>query len=223
MLLGENLNSTFSNVYVKNVPDAKTRLEHFKFHANNIGLKYEVFKGIRGDAFVPPEYLIKYRPELYPVPYNQYLVGNWASSLSIHLDAISNNYDSYIICDDDTVFKNIELDHIKLNLPEDWDIIILGEMNNTSIKERCDSDLTFTKIFNDSNLEQSVLVGCQCIAISKKFYFKYLLYTLGLDTHARIGDVLLCLMVEHENINLYKMKPDITYQERVHLAPYVIV
>lgn len=222
MILGENLNSTFSNVYVKNVPDAKQRLEHFKMHSDKIGLQYEVYRGIRGDLFVPEEYMIRYRPSMYPVPANQYLVGNWASGLAIHLDAISNNYDSYVICDDDTVFKNVELDHIKPNLPLDWDIIILGEMNTTS-DIHSDSNLMFTKVFNDGNLEQSVLVGCQCLAISKKFYFKYLLYTLGLDTHGKIGDVLLCLMVEHDDINLYKMKPDITYQERANLTPYVII
>lgn len=222
MILGENLNSTFSNVYVKNVPDAKQRLEHFKIHADKIGLQYEVFRGIRGDSFVPENYMIKYRPNMYPVPANQYLVGNWASGLAIHLDAISKNYESYVVCDDDTVFKNVEVDHIKPNLPIDWDMIILGEMNTTT-NDQSDSAVTFTKIVNNSDLEQSVLVGCQCLAINRKFYFKYLLYTLGLDTHGKIGDVLLCLMVEHDDINLYKMKPDITYQERSNLTPYVII
>jgi hypothetical protein len=220
MTLGQNLNSTFGNVYVKNIPDAKQRLEHFKKSADSIGLQYEVYKGIRGDLFVPPEYNIKYRPNMYPVPANQYLVGNWATTISIHLDAMSDNYESYIICDDDTVFRNMNIEHIKPNLPEDWDIIILGDMivtnNNTE-------NLMFSKIHNNYDLESNQLVGCHCIAINKKFYFEYLLHAIGLDTHGKIGDVLLCLLVENTNINLYKMKPDITYQERIGLTPYVII
>lgn len=222
MTLGENINNTFGKVYVKNLLDAKQRLNHFKSHADSIGLVYEIFKAIKGDTFVPKNYSIKYRPFFYPTPANQYLVGNWASTLAIHLDAISNNYDSYIICDDDTVFKNIELDYIKPNLPVDWDMIILGEINCNNSHE-LNSQIYFEKIVNNTNLEQSVLVGCQCMAINKGFYFKLLLYMLGLDTHGKIGDVLMCLMVENNDINLYKLKPDITYQERSILAPYTII
>jgi hypothetical protein len=170
MTLGQNINSTFCKVYVKNLVDAKQRLDHFKFYADNVGLVYEVFNGIRGDSFVPHSYQIKYRPHMYPTPANQYLVGNWASSLAIHLNAISNNYESYVVCDDDTVFKNVELDHIKPYLPIDWDIIILGEINHTNY-DKLDTSVSFDKIYNSENLEQSILVGCQCIAINKKFYF----------------------------------------------------
>lgn len=222
MKLGQNLNTTFGNIYVKNIPDAKQRLEHFKSQADNIGLQYQVYQGVRGDLFVPEDYTITYRPSLYPTPANQYLVGNWASGLAIHLDAISNNYDSYVVCDDDTVFKETELEHIKPNLPLDWDVLVLGEMNTTANTES-NSNLMFTPVHNDCNLEQIVLVGCQCIAVNRRFYFKYLQYMLGLDTHGRIGDVLLCLMVEHSDVNLYKMKPDITYQERTKLIPYAII
>lgn len=218
--LGENLNATFGNVYVKNVPEAKQRLDHFKLHADSIGLQYEVFKGIRGDLFVPENYLIKYRPTLYPAPANQYLVGNWASTVAIHLDAMANNYDSYVICDDDTVFKNAQIDFIKPQLPADWDVIILGEMGGSS---DAGSNAAFVKIENNPNLESTDLVGCHCIAINKKFYFEYLLHAVGLDTHGKIGDVLLCLLVENTNMNLYKLRPNITYQERTKLTPYVII
>jgi hypothetical protein len=220
MILGKNLNTAFEHVYVKNVPDAKQRLEHFQTTAKQIGLEYEVYRGIRGDLFVPEDYSIKYRPECYPVPANQYLVGNWASSVAIHLDAMSNNYESYVICDDDTVFKNIDIDNIQANLPADWDVIVLGDMATT---EAVGTELTFSKMQSSYNLEGYELVGCHCIAIHSRFYFKYLQYAIGLDTHGKIGDVLLCLLVENTDINLYKMKPDVTYQERVGLTPYVII
>lgn len=45
---------------------------------------------------------------------------------------------------------------------------------------------------------------------------------LQFDTHGKIGDTLIHLLCEQKKVNLYRLLPHITYQERVKLQPYVI-
>ena len=217
MKLGKNLNSTFSNVYVKNIPRATVRMDLFKQHAEMIELQYETFKAIEGNKYVPDDYEIKYRPELYPIPANKYLVGNCYSGIAILLDAMANNYESFITCDDDTIFYNLELEYIKPHLPEHWDIIILG-----SIEKVYRQDTTMP-LFEKMSNDPKELAGCHAIAVHNNFYNTYLMEMLKFDTHGRIGDTLIHFFIEAHSINVYRMLPDITYQERNILSPYTII
>lgn len=216
MKLGENLNNTFGHVYVKNIPKAIQRLETFKLHADAIGLNYTVFRAIEGSNFVPDDYVVKFRPELYPFPANQYLVGNCYSGIAILLDAMSNNYESYVTCDDDTVFYDLDITHIKPHLPDDWDIIILGTFDD--IGTQTDISLSCYKIGNDPK----EIAGSSCIAVHRRFYNTFLMEMLQFDTHGKIGDTLIHLLCEQKKVNLYRLLPHVTYQERVKLQPYVI-
>lgn len=216
MRLGENLNTSFGHVYLKNIPRATKRYESFKNSAEKIGLEYTTFKAIEGHRYVPDEYKIKFRPELYPVPGNKYLVGNCYSGIAIHLDAMANNYESYITCDDDTIFYDLDFECIKPYLPEDWDIIILGTMGQIGPQEP--STAWFSKL--DDNPKE--IAGCSCIAIHSRFYNTFLMEMMMFDVHGRIGDSLVHMLAEQTRINLYRMFPHITYQERTVLKPYTI-
>lgn len=217
MNLGKNLNSTFSNVYVKNIPRATTRLGMFKQHADAIGLNYEVFKAIEGNNYVQDDYRIKYRPELYPVPGNKYLVGNCYSGIAILLDAMANNYESFVTCDDDTIFYNLELEYIKPHLPEIWDIIILGVMEKVTSQDR--TVPIFEKLFDNPRY----IAGCHAIAVHNRVYNTFLMEMMKFDTHGKIGDAVIHMLVQNNNIELYRMLPHITYQERNILTPYTII
>jgi hypothetical protein len=210
--LGKIINEAFSHVYVKNIPSAIKRLESFKKSANDIKLKYEVYKSIVGDLYVPKNYQVKYRSGLYPEPYNQYLVGNHLTWLSIHLDAMRNNYDSYVVCDDDTIFYDIDLPSIKDKLPDDWDIIVLGEMEKT---------ITSNENINFIRTDPK-LAGCQCLAVNKKNYYQILNVMLMFNEIGYTGDTLINYLQGHTISNTYSMYPNITHQERYILKPYTI-
>jgi len=217
MKLGENLNSTFSNVYVRNILRATTRLAIFKQHADAIGLNYEVFNAIEGNNYVQEDYRIKYRPELYPTPANKYLVGNCYSGIAVLLDAMANNYESFITCDDDAIFYNLELEYIKPHLPEVWDIIILGDMWKVATQDRT------VPIFEKLSDTPTYIAGCHVIAVHSRVYNTYLMEMVKFDAHGRIGDALIHMLVQNNKIELYRMLPHITYQERNILPPYTII
>jgi hypothetical protein len=218
MKLGENLNLTFGNVIVRNVPEAKKRLEHFRIYADNISLNYEVFDGIRGDLYVPIDYRLKQRPHLYPSPANQYYVGNFLSFLRIHLYAMSKRFSSYIVCDDDTVFVDHNLKLIKNYLPPDWDVVILGSIANKSTSKTNDE---IDPVFIKPNTPQ--IAGSQCIAINSKCYYRILEYLLNFSNHSNFGDIMLDEMSSKKIIQLYAMFPDVSYQERKVLKQYEFI
>lgn len=218
MKLGENLNLTFGNVMVRNVPEAKKRLEHFRIYADKINLNYEVFDGIRGDLYVPIDYQLKQRPHLYPPPGNQYYVGNFLSLLRIHLHAMSKRFPSYIVCDDDTVFVDHNLKLIKNYLPEDWDVVILGSMTYNPPSKK---DEEIEPVFNKPDFRQ--IAGSQCIAINSKCYYRILDYLLNFSIHSKSGDIMLDEMSSKKLIKLYMMFPDISYQERKVLKQYEFI
>lgn len=215
MILGKNINSTFDHIYLKNILEANKRRESFVNSAATIELEYEIYTAIRGDEYFPEDYIIKFRPELYPIPANQYLVGNHFTWLSMHLDAMRNRYDSYVTCDDDTVFEDIELLSIKDFLPKDWDIIILGDIEKTS---STNDKINFIKLKN----EKAQMSGCHCVAINKKSYYSILNYLLKFDDIGCTGDCMISYLAENNIINLYKMYPNITYQDHVVCPPYSI-
>ena len=216
MKLGEALNEAFGHVYVKNLPKATLRERSFKNTANLINLKYELFRAISGNSYVPKDYLIKYRPECYPNPHNQYLAGNFCTSMAILLDAMKNDYDSYVICDDDTVFYNIECESLLPNLPKDWDILILGQMLPVPI------DTTQTVSVDFTRVQTADLPGCHCIVINKKLYWKQLVNYMGFDQHGRFGDVTVGDMSMTDDIKVYYAATNLCYQERELIKPYTI-
>jgi hypothetical protein len=130
---------------------------------------------------------------------------------------MANNYESFITCDDDTIFYNLELEYIKPHLPEHWDIIILG-----SIEKVYRQDTTMP-LFEKMSNDPKELAGCHAIAVHNNFYNTYLMEMLKFDTHGRIGDTLIHFFIEAHSINVYRMLPDITYQERNILSPYTII
>lgn len=213
MKLGENLNSTFDCIYMRNLPEAVKRRKSFEETANSVDLKYKRVDAIKGYDYVPADYQIKHEPTAYPYPANQYLMGNFYTFTYILLDAMSNNYNSFVYCDDDVIFNEVDISYIKPLLPDDWDVIILGRMcMNTKV-----GDVNFIK-----TSEEQYISGSHCVAINKKFYYKLMDSLLKMDTEGFFGDRLYHLLASRGEINLYMMMPDITRQERELLKPYTI-
>lgn len=216
MKLGKAVNEAFGHVYVRNIAEATTRLNSFKNSANSIELDYEIFRAVRGDKYVPHDYVIKYRPEIYVFPWNQYLVGNYCTAMALLLDAMRNDYDSYVLCDDDVVFYDKDFSSLTKNLPEDWDIVILGQMAQVDMDISEDVDISYIKVHNAD------LPGCHCIAFNKKVYWKQLHSYMGFDSHGRFGDVTVGDMSLTDEVNVYYISHHICYQERSVLKPYTI-
>ena len=214
MKLGENLNKTFDCVYLRTLPNAITRRQSFEINANKIGLEYKVMRCINGHDYVPPEYEIKLETQLYPYPANQYFMGNLYSFTYTLLDAMSHGYNSFVCCDDDTIFNELEIDFIKPALPSDWDIIILGRMDKL---ETTQNTITFTLTEDPKQI-----AGSHCVAINKKFYFKLIHNLLTIGSDGYFGDRLYHHLSFTKEANVYYMLPDITYQERKLLKPYTI-
>jgi hypothetical protein len=214
MKLGENLNKTFDCVYLRNLPEAVTRRQSFEITANSIGLKYKTINGIKGYDYVPPEYQIKRDSHLYPYPANQYLMGNFYSFTYMLLDAMSNGYDSFLYCDDDTIFYDMDVDFIKPHLPHDWDVILLGRLHRITNTQ---STITF-RLTNSAN----DIAGSFCVGINKKFYFKLLHNLFTMDTSGQFGDRLFHYLALRNEAKVYVGTPDISYQERDLLIPYKV-
>lgn len=216
MLIGNYLNKTFEHVYVKNVKEATNRLKSFVDNSQQIDLKYEVFTAIRGDLYVPNDYVVMDRPHLYPFPYNQYIMGNAYTFVAILLDAMRNNYESIVVCDDDTIFYDIDVNDDLFTLPNDWNIINMGSMEY--VKPTTNSLSVQLLNSNDSN----IITGSQCVAINKNAYYTILSNSLSIGTHGKTGDILFHTLLIENKIKMYKIFPDFTYQERNILTPYVI-
>ena len=213
MKLGENLNKTFGPVYLKNLPEAVRRRQSFENTARGIGLEYTTIKAIKGSDYVPDDYVIKHAPEDFPYPKNQYIMGNFYSTVYILLDAMANNYESHIICDDDVIFNDVEVEYLKPELPDDWDVIILGRMFLN------DKHGPLRFIPTD---DEWYISGSHCVAIHKRAYYTLMEGYLTMDTDGIFGDRLLQHLLSQKKIKLYVMLPDITRQERTILTPYII-
>jgi hypothetical protein len=221
MKVGKVLNEAFDHVYVKNIKQATRRLESFKEAAELVALDFEVFEAIQGSKYVPEHYTIKFRPEAYPVPYNQYLVGNYATTLGIHLDAMRHEYNSYVVCDDDTVFNNIHCESFLTKLPPDWDILILGDDIFKAQQNQLDAlevyPVTFTRMQNKD------IAGCHCVAYNRSIYWTLMQHCfMNFDSHGRFGDVTVGDMTYNPDIHVYTVAPNLCLQERIKLTPYTV-
>lgn len=216
MQLGKNLNKSFSCVYLRNLPDATKRRSSFEATANSIGLKYKKIKAINGYEYVSENYEIKYEPHLYPYPANQYFMGNVYTFMYVILDAMANNYESIVSCDDDVIFNDVEIDFIKPNLPDNWDIIILGRIDKIE-----ETDTTNSLRF-DYMPGYKEIAGSQCVAIHRRAYSKLMDELLSINVNGLFGDRLYNHLIEEKKANIYLMYPDVTYQDRETLIPYTI-
>ena len=221
MKLGENLNKTFGKVIVKNLREAPKRLNNFKKYADAINLDYEVYDAIYGKMFVPKDYEFYNCPSGWlKSPDSQYLFGYHLSFIGALMQAISKRQSSFIICDDDTEFLDIDLTFIKDHLPEDWDAIQLGTIQNINNNK----ELSFRKITSPIDIQ-----GSHCVAINWKAYFKILLACFKFNENndgrqaGKIGDGLYHRLAEDGQINFYQMTPDISRQNRTSLIPGIII
>jgi len=201
MKTGEFINKNFDHVYVRNLPNAKKRLESFQKTANSINLKYEIFAAINGNNYVPDTYT---RPK--------YLTGNWLCFINVLLDAMKNNYKSIVICDDDCIFYNYEINEESNTelFPKDWDIINFGKIRYENKKS---SKIQFINFKNKPLL----IEGSQCAAFNSKSYFLLLQELFLFEKTGRTGDGLYDILSQQNKINGYIINPSFCFQDRYTL------
>lgn len=198
MKIGEFINKNFDHVYVRNLPKARKRLDSFQKTASYINLKYEIFKSINGNDYVEDNY-----------PRSKYLTGNVLSFINVLLDAMKNNYKSIVVCDDDCIFYNYEInENLEIDFfPENWDIINFGKIlhGNEEFKK-----IEFENIKNKPKL----IEGSQCMAFNKKSYFLLLRELFFFEKTGLVGDGLYDILTQENKINGYIIKPSFCFQER---------
>jgi len=165
-MLGKILNETFGKAYIKNLKSSIERKEFIENNFKKIGLEYEIFEAYDGTKFVNEDYSIKHGSWKLPFPVSAGFWGNQVTTEHILMKEINNNTDSCMIFDDDSYFYNFSrpietLKTIKNNLPDDWDIIIFGSI------EEIYQDFDFQ--YNQTN-SHSACSGCHGTAVKKSVY-----------------------------------------------------
>jgi len=223
MKVGEWLNNVFFKVIVKNLDLAEKRLENFDRSAKSVNLEYEIYRAINGMKYIPDNINFKNVFWDYKGFDAQYLLGNHISHIGIILHAMSNQFESYVSCDDDCEFSEVEIENIS-HLPNDWDLIILGGFVTHSASTV--DQINFSKI-NSAN----EIAGSHCSAVNKNFYYKWFIKACEFvndiqgkqrEVGGFVGDTLIHHMWVNNDINVYRTNISLVGQNRTSLIPYTI-
>jgi GR25 family glycosyltransferase involved in LPS biosynthesis len=207
--LGKTLNKIFGKAHIKNVPGSNERLNSIKNACEQIDMEFNIFAAFDGKKYIKPDTEIKHGAMEIKYPSSAGFIANQFSTQVILLNEICNSQSkSFMIFDDDCYFKNYENrqeDHfqsLENNLPEDWDIIILGTID---CEEITPINYTYSKI------ERSMdCAGCHGIAVNRKVYDSWLTI---LDQKQFWGDGTIDRLFQL-GFNVYAINPGICAQNR---------
>jgi len=209
MTLGAALYDAFGKTYILNLKRSLDRKLMMESKCSLVNLNYEFFEAFDGDNFLFPFYTkggYMNSNQLGEITTSRYYSSQYALNYIIHR-AINNNVKSFIFMNDDVYFDNYQtftdqnLLDIKYKIPENWDIIVLGNMFQT-VPYSGEVDYV-------SNLHHTK--GCQALAINHTAYHDII------SQSAPITDV----VGDHLNDklrgigkNIYSICPDICLQDR---------
>ena len=198
-MIGQILNKTFGNFYVKNMHNSIDRMNSFKNSAENVGLSY-----IRVEAIDGTKKYQQSTPDIKTYPSSAGFWGNQLTSQFILMQEISIGSQSFIISDDDSCFndKFSYIDSNTLILPDNWDIIILGGINRYTHNSQ---DVSFNRLFNPSEA-----AGSHAVAIRSTVYDELL--TIFSDQKIW-GDGCIAELIRRDH-NVYMVSPEFIYQDR---------
>jgi GR25 family glycosyltransferase involved in LPS biosynthesis len=168
--IGKIINETFGKAYIKNLKNSHERRNFIINNFDQIGLEYEIFEAYDGMKFVDEDYLIQHGNIQLGYPVSAGFWGNQTTTEHVYMKEINNDTDSFMIFDDDSYFYNFDksietFTTMKTNLPEDWDIIILGSIE--AIAE--DGDFKYKKV-----TDHTECAGCHGTAVNKRAYKRIL-------------------------------------------------
>lgn len=119
-----SINNFFEQVYLINLDRRKDRLDQFNVIAEKNNISYTRFAAIDGSK-------LDTKPGEPPHPgWSTISVGNYGnviSQRSVIQDAISNNYSSILILEDDVEFSSeSDINSFLDNVPSNWDMLYFG-------------------------------------------------------------------------------------------------
>lgn len=210
-MIGNHLNKIFGHGYVKNLHNSIERMKSFDDSAKSIGLGYTRVEAIDGTKFVDNTYNFMHGRHHIKYPASAGFYGVQLTMQYILMQEISKNSQSFMSFDDDTVFISSlnSIDYSSLNVPNDWDIVILGGIDE---QKEFSKEVFFKKLTNEnfSSDIHPLIAGCHGIAVNSRVYLE--LFNV-LEEKKFWGDhVINYLMTTGKNV--YLLYPHVLYQNR---------
>jgi len=209
MTLGAALYDAFGKTYILNLKKSLDRKLSMEKKCSLINLNYQFFEAFDGDNFLFPFYTkggYMNHNQLGEITTSRYYAAQYALNYIIHR-AINNNVKSFIFMNDDVYFDNYHsftdqnfLD-IKNKLPDNWDIVVLGNMFH---------EISYNGEV-DYQLNTCHTKGCQALAINHTVYHDIIQHSSPITDLA--GDHLNDKLRSIGKI-IYNIHPDICLQDR---------
>ena len=210
-MIGNHLNKIFGNAYVKNLHNSKERMQSFDDSAKSIGLSYSRIEAVDGTKFVDKNYNFMHGRHHIKYPASAGFYGNQITNEIILLQEISKESNSFMTFDDDTIFYEWtnDLDTNKIIPPDDWDIIILGGIDNL---KSITNEILFKKLTSNNTTADihPLVAGCHGIAVNSKVYMDLLEI---LKEKRFWGDHAINNLIDTGK-NVYLIYPHLLYQNR---------
>jgi GR25 family glycosyltransferase involved in LPS biosynthesis len=207
-MLGDTLNKIFGTAYIKNLKTSVERKNYIINECNIVNLKYEIFEAVDGKLHYDNNFTLQHGPYHLTFPSSAGFMGNQITSFNIITHAITLNLPHIMMLDDDCIFRHTKdikpevIELINQNLPEDWDVIILGDIYDGEIGDR---DIIYHKcaVHNEA-------AGSHGIAINSKVFKE--LQSLFSEP-IWLGDGAIGRLIDIGK-NVYKLTPSICRQDR---------
>lgn len=210
MLIGEILNKTFGNVYVKNLSKSMERRKLIEESFDKVGLNYSIERAYDGLKFVGEQFNFQHGPFHITYPASAGFFGGQLSTIRILMDEIEKQSPSCIMCDDDSFVRDVSClnydltNTISSNLPPNWNIIILGglaydgKLDNTT-------EFSYRKCTHGSQA-----AGSHAVAINRKTYNSLFEKNIRFQFW---GDGCIDQLIQ-EGANVYMITPSLIFQDR---------
>lgn len=203
-MIGKILNKRFGTAYVKNLHNSKDRMASFENTCKSVYLEYNRVEAIDGTKFIDQDYSFQHGQFNITYPSSAGFWGNQITSAFITMQEISINSDSFMLFDDDCVF-NQNFSHLtteNFNIPDEWDIIILGGINK-QISDK--QNIEYRKLSDPYDA-----AGSHGLCINSTVYMELYNMQIGLEIW---GDGIIASFIEKGKL-VYMVEPHIVYQDR---------
>lgn len=208
MKLGPTLNKLFGKAYIKNLLSSESRRLEMIKQCELINLDYEFTEAIDGKLHCDENYTLQHGPFFLTYPSSAGFLGVQMTAYNQLTHAIENNLEHAIFLDDDCRFDHTIditekfLRSIEDGLPEDWDIIILGDIDGESV---INQNILYYKCTNHHEA-----AGSHGVAVNKKIFIEL---QSAYSSHEFLGDGVVGHFIDIGK-NIYKLHPSICRQDR---------
>ena len=207
--LGYYLNKLFGPAYIKNLKTSVDRKNFIIEECNSIDLEYKIIEAIDGTNHCDDNYTIVHGPYTLKYPVSAGFLGALLTTQIILSFAIAEQLDHIMILDDDCIFSHtnkinkLYFANLENNLPNNWDIIILGSIRERSENEHTPIDYYKCVVHGEAAGSHGIVVNR---SIFKEFY-------QHLIDKKYWGDGIIGHFIDIGK-NVYIIKPSICQQNR---------